>query len=391
MGGKFDRAPRIAALARLPAPVYWCGPMAVYRKGENAEEASALERAAEVLGHARLPVIGGLLTDIAGAEAALALAERLGGVVDHEAGEALSRSSRLMREVGACPASLGEVRNRADIVVLLGEAPLKRDPDLLHELVPPAEGLPRPGDNPRELVVLGGGKFKGESPVAATAIARGDKDLPTLIAMLATAVAGRRQKKHVDPKIVDLAERLRAAAFPVFVYSPLDLDEPVLHTVLSMVRHLCLTTRAATLPLATPGNGDGVNLCSVWTCGLPVRTRFLAGLPQHDPWLYGTERLIDSGEADALLWVDALETQGAKPPRGVPTVLLAGNKPRKRAADIVIEVASAGRDHDAELYLPRISGIGVIKAAQANRNVPTVAETLHRIAQLIARPEARPC
>lgn len=368
--------------------------MAMYLKGQSADEASALEHAAELLGKARLPVIGGLLTDIAGAGAALALAERLGGVIDHDAGEALSRSARLMRETGGCPASFGEVRNRADIVVLLGEGPLRRGPDLPHQLFPTQEGLPRPGDNPRELVVLGGVKVKVGGEVPVTAIPPGSRDLPTLIAMLAAAIAGRgprNKTRGADAKIAALAERLRGAAFPVFVYSPSDLDEPVMHLVLDMVRDLCVTTRAATLSMAAPGNGDGVNLCSAWTCGLPVRTRFVNGLPEHDPWLYATPRLIDSGETDALLWVDALEAEAANPPTGVPTILLAGNTSRKGAADIVIEVASAARDHDAELYMPRISGIGVTKAAQPNRDRPTVAETLGRITELIARPEARPC
>lgn len=368
--------------------------MAAYLKGESIDEASALEVAAELLGRARLPVIGGLLTDIAGAEAALALAARLGGVIDHDAGDALSRGARLMRETGGCPASFGEVRNRADLVVLLGDAPLKRDPGIVLELFPPGEGLPRPGDNPRELVVLGGGRLRAGAEVPVTAIPLGARDLPTLIAMLAAALAGRGPRtkaKAADAKIAALAERLRGAAFPVFVYSPSDLDEPVMHVVLDMVRRLCLTVRAATFALAAPGNGDGVNLCSAWTCGLPVRTRFVNGLPLHDPWLYATARLIDSGETDALLWVDALEAEIANPPRGVPTVLLAGNEPQKGAADIVIQVASAARDHDAELYLPRISGIGVIEAAQPNRDRPTVAATLDRIAGLIARPESRRC
>jgi formylmethanofuran dehydrogenase subunit B len=367
--------------------------MAMYLKGERAEEASALERAAELLGQARLPVIGGLLTDIAGAEAALALARKLSGVIDHDAGEALTRSTRLMRETGACPASFGEVRNRADIVVLIGDAPLARDPGLINELFPAGEGLPRPGDNPRELVVLGGAKQRGVGDVEVTALPFEDEDLPTLVGRLAMAVAGRpvSGKAKADAKITRLAERLRGAAFPVFVYSAADLEEPVIHVVLDMVRHLCLTTRAATLTLAASGNGDGVNLCSAWTCGLPVRTRFIDGLPEHDPWLYAAARLIDSGEADALLYVDALEAEGATPPRGVPTVLLTRDHGRRAAAEIVIEVASAARDHDAELYLPRISGIGVVKAAQAGSGAPTVAATLTRIADLVPLAEAGPC
>jgi formylmethanofuran dehydrogenase subunit B len=367
--------------------------MAMYLKGERADEASALERAAELLGQARLPVIGGLLTDIAGAEAALALAQKLGGVIDHDAGEALTRTTRLMRETGACPASFGEVRNRADIVLLIGDALLARDPGLINELLPAEEGLPRPADHPRELVVLGGAKPRGAGDVDVTALPLKDHDLSTLVGRLAMAVAGRPVSgaAKLDPKLARLAEHLRGAAFPVFVYSASDLDEPVIHVILDMVRHLCLTTRAATLALAASGNGDGVNLCSAWTCGLPVRTRFVGGLPEHDPWLYATTRLIQSGEADALLFVDALEAEAATPPRGVPTVLLTRDHGRRAAAEVVIEVASAARDHDAELYLPRLSGIGVIKAAQAATTAPTVAATLARIADLVPPMEAGQC
>ena len=139
--------------------------MAMYLKGERADEASALERAAELLGQARLPVIGGLLTDIAGAEAALALARKLGGVIDHDAGEALTRSTRLMRETGACP---GELRRGPQPRRHRGadrRGAVARDPGLINELFPAEEGLPRPGDNPRELVVLGGAKPRGAGDV----------------------------------------------------------------------------------------------------------------------------------------------------------------------------------------------------------------------------------
>src|SRR5262249_14703619 len=156
--------------------------------------------------------------------------------------------------------------------------------------------------------------------------------------------------------------RLRDAAFPVFIYSASDLDEPTMHVVLGMVRHLCLTTRAAMLSLPVPGNGEGANLCSAWTCGLPMPIRFAKGLPQHDPWLYSTKRLIDSGVADVLLWIDALEADTAKPPQGVPTILFDGHQASGTTdAEIVIEVARAGYDHDAEIYLRSISGIGMIK------------------------------
>lgn len=367
--------------------------MAVSVQGDGAEEASAVERAASLLARARLPVIGGLLTDIAGAEAALALAQRLGGVIAHAAGDGLARSSLIMREAGGCPASFGEVRNRADIVVLVGEAPLTREPDLIEMLFPEGEGLPRPGDHPRELVLLGCDEAHVPPNIPVTTLKRGDLDLATLVDQLSGALH-QRPAQTVDGDLAatleGIAARLRRGAFPVFVISPCDLNEPILHAILAMVRHLCLTTRAATLSLATPGNGDGVNLFSVWTCGLPVRTSFAGGLPQHDPWRYGARRLIESGEADALLWVDALPASGIEQPRGVPTVLLsASDDATVPAGDVLIKVGSPGRDHDGALYLSKIAGIGMVKAKEPNTDAPTVAEVLAGIAERVGSREAR--
>ena len=312
---------------------------------------SALERAADLLGRARFPVIGGLFTDIGGAAAALALAEKLGGAVDHAAGTGLSRASRVMRETGATPASFGEVRNRADTVVVIGKGPLERDPDLIAKLFPGKPGLPRPGDNQREVIFLGLDKVRTPRHVRSSSI-RGRASLPELVALLAANVRETRfdiRDKALRTKLNRAGERIRKSAFAVFVYDP----------------------------------ADGVNLCSTWTCGLPVRTSFAREVPEHDAWAYETERLLETGEADALVWIDALEGEGTKRPKGAPTVVLSSSPGRASKGDVVIEVASAAGDHDAALYLSPISGIGMVKAGKANRDKSTVADVLTRIAELI--------
>jgi len=347
---------------------------------------SALERAADLLGRARFPVFGGLFTDIRGATAALALAEKLGGVIDHAAGESLARLSLIIRERGASSASFGETRNRADVIVIVGSEPLERDSDLIGKLFPEEKGLPCPGDQVRELVLLGGKQASAQRRVPLTWIEADDGDLPILIARLGAAVGERGETTNDQLAIV--AERLRAAAFAVFVYSAAELEEPALFTLLDIVRHLSIATRAATLALAVPGNGDGVNLCSTWTCGLPVRTSFAGAVPEHDARKFATDRLIESGEADALVWIDALAEQGEHWPRGVPTVVLSSQGPVGEGADIVIEVGCAGRDHDAALFLTPISGIGMVEATNPTHDKPTVASVLSRIGELIDAKEA---
>jgi formylmethanofuran dehydrogenase subunit B len=346
---------------------------------------STLERAAELLARARLPVIGGLFTDINGAAAALALAEKLGGVIDHAASAGLCRAARVMRETGVAPASFGEVRNRADTVMVIGAAPLARDPGLLDKLFPGEPGLPRPGKNKRELILLGSDKAKTPKGVPSTAI-NGKTSLPELVALLAASVRNGRfeiSDKALRQKIEAAGKRLRESAFAVFVYDPAELEEPVLHTVLEMIRILVKTTRAATMSLAAPGNGEGVNLCSTWTCGLPVRTSFAREVPENDMWAYATERLLKSGEADALVWIDALDGESADRPKGVPTIVLSSKSSSASRGDIVIEVGAAAQDHDAALYLPPIAGIGMVKAKKANKDTPTVAKVLNRVADLI--------
>lgn len=346
---------------------------------------SALERAAELLTHARFPVFGGLFTDINGASAAIALSERLGGVVDHAASRGLVRAARVTRETGLAPASIGEVRNRADTVVVVGASPLKRVPDLLDTLFPGESGLPRPGDNKRELILLGTGKAKAPKSVRTTEIG-GKTSVPDLVALIAATTREGRcelRDKTLQKQLKQAGARLRESAFAVFVYDPAELEEPVLHTLLETIRILVKTTRAATMAIAAPGNGEGVNLCCTWTCGLPIRTSFAGEVPQNDFWAYDTERLLQSGEADALVWIDALPGESAPRPKGMPAIVLSSGGAKTGRGDIVIEVGAAGEDHDAALYLSPIAGIGLVKAKSPNAQKRTVAEVLNRIAALI--------
>ena len=81
---------------------------------------AAIAEAAKLLGASRLPVIAGLGTDIAGARAAIALAEQLGAVIDHMHSGALLRDLEVMREAGAYVTTPNEARLRGDTLLLVG-------------------------------------------------------------------------------------------------------------------------------------------------------------------------------------------------------------------------------------------------------------------------------
>src|SRR5262249_58128541 len=88
--------------------------------GKPAALERALAEAAELLAASRCPLITGLGGDVAGARAAIGLAERLGAVVDHMNSDLLLRDLAVVREAGMMVTTPNEARLRADALLLVG-------------------------------------------------------------------------------------------------------------------------------------------------------------------------------------------------------------------------------------------------------------------------------
>ena len=89
--------------------------------GAPASLDDAVAAAARLLAQSRQPLIAGLGADIEGARAAIALGQRVGGVIDHMHSAALLRDLDCLRETGIMLTTPGEARVRADVVLLVGD------------------------------------------------------------------------------------------------------------------------------------------------------------------------------------------------------------------------------------------------------------------------------
>ena len=92
----------------------------------------------QLLQHRRRPLIGGLGTDVAGMRATLALARQLGAVVDHAGSSAKYRNLHVLQEFGWITTTLAEVRNRADLLLLIGDGWHARFPRFVERVLAPA-------------------------------------------------------------------------------------------------------------------------------------------------------------------------------------------------------------------------------------------------------------
>ncbi len=83
-----------------------------------------------------MPVIAGLGTDIAGARASIALAERLRGAYDHLQSDRIFADLDVLRQAGRMFTTPNEARLRADVLLFVGKDLTRVWPQLLQRLAP---------------------------------------------------------------------------------------------------------------------------------------------------------------------------------------------------------------------------------------------------------------
>jgi formylmethanofuran dehydrogenase subunit B len=357
--------------------------------GSPVEVATAIAEAARRLGASRLPVFSGLGTDVAGAQAAIALAQRIGGVVDHHASAALLRDLAVTREAGMMVTTQNEARLRADTVLLVGPCLLHRA-DVAEALVaPPAAPEIGPGAKRRVFWLCPEGAKLPASGADIEVIGRKLTDLPMLLAALRARVAGRPvgplpfAARTLDAVAADLAR----ARFGVAIWDAFDLDALALEMLCGLVDDLNERTRFAGLSVPPLENALGVMQACGWMTGLPVRTGFARGFAEHDPWRFDAQRLIASGEADCAVWISSYV--GALPEWAwqVPMiVLMIRNALLRQVPGVHIQVACPGFDHDAIVHCDVTGTLAPISAKRPSDAI-SVAHVLTRISA--ALPEAR--
>ena len=148
--------------------------------GAPASLEDAAAAAARLLARSGQPLIAGLGADIAGARAAIALAERVGGVAEHMHSAALLRDLDCLRETGVMLMTPAEARVRADVLLLVGDG-LRETWPALNERLLRLPARPDGQDVARRIVWL--------APEADARISGFDGDIEVVAAGLGATLA----------------------------------------------------------------------------------------------------------------------------------------------------------------------------------------------------------
>ena len=330
--------------------------------GKPATLDAALDAAAQLLRQRRRPLIGGLGTDVAGMRATLALARRLGAVVDHAGSSAKYRNLHVLQEFGWITTTLAEVKNRADLLLLIGDGWHARFPRFVERVLAPASDL-YGTPPPRRAILLDAASaaaaLRCRSRSSAWTLGAPMARLPTLLTMLCAQVGGRpadpARLDGVAPQaLAQCVEWLQAARYGVAVWAAGDLEfahaELALQALSRLLRTLNVERRFAGLPLAGTNADLTANAVHTWQCGVTLscqprqRARRLRSAPLRCAERAGARR----GRLPAVD-LEPVRRRAARVRRVPSSCSGAADLQLAREPDVFLPVATPGIDADGHL------------------------------------------
>lgn len=358
--------------------------------GKRASLSKAIEAASDILRRAQAPLISGLGTDVDGIREAVHVAEKSKGIVDHANSTAFDSTMRVLQTRGWYTTTLAELRNRADLVILIGPDIVNHYANFLRRYIEPKQTLNPKRRKARQVFYLGDKRVAPQTSRAITIdpIPCRTPDIPAVVGALRAVVAGRslEAKKVAGVSIKQLqrlASAIAAAQYPVFVWAPghfaTQSADLAIQTTTDLIADLNQTQRAAGLALGGDNGGvTAANVCA-WLTGFPLHVSFAGKKIDYDAIRYRTDRLIKDDQIDALLWIDAFGTAGppsTKP--GVKRIVLGLPAAKSVNADVFIPVGTPGVDHAGRII--RTDSVVSLHVDQLRKNSrATVREVLRAI------------
>jgi formylmethanofuran dehydrogenase subunit B len=298
---------------------------------------------------------------------------------------------------------LGEVRNRADLVIYWGGNPAECHPRHFtkYALMPKGKHLPR-GRKDRTMVLVDIRETKSVKAADIFLQIRPGRDFEVLTILRAIV-----KDQYVNPAMVadtglkieqlrDLVDRMKRARFGVMFFgmglSMTRGKHMNSSAILTLAAELNAFTKFVAMPMRGHGNVTGADVIMRWTTGYPFGISFDRGYPRYNPGEFSTVDLLVRGDADAALILGA--DPGATMPQPaidhlarIPTIVLDPKVTHtSRIARVHITTAVTGISAPGTGY--RMDEVPLPLRPALKSPYPTDEEVVRRIHELVrAKPD----
>jgi formylmethanofuran dehydrogenase subunit B len=376
-------------------------------EGKEASTEEAVEAAARILAEARFPLVYGLSdTTCEAQKQAVGIADLIGANIDTTTSVCHGPTGMAFQGVGESTMTLGEVKNRADLVIYWGGNPAESHPRHFtkYALTPKGMFIPN-GRKDRTMVLVDVRRTPSARAADIFIQVKPKTDFEVLWALRALI-----NDRYVSPSIEeetgvsldtlkDLAERMKNCRYGVIFFGMGLTMTRGRHfnagALLALATDLNEFTHFVAKPTRGHGNVTGGDQVLTWQTGYPMAVNFSRGYPRFNPGEFTAVDLLAGNEADAALIIAS--DPGANFPQAaidhlsrIPTIVLDPKPtPTTELARVVFTTATYGINTSGTVY--RMDEVPITLRPAFPSPYPTDEEVLKairlRIRELLELPE----
>jgi formylmethanofuran dehydrogenase subunit B len=270
----------------------------------------AMAKAVEILANSKKPLLYGFSSTSCEAHAlGIEIAEKLGGVIDNTASVCHGPSIVAIQEVGLPSLTLGEIKNRADLVIYWGSNPAHAHPRHLSRYTLFPRGRFRLGRQARELIVVDVRETETAKLADWFIKVEPNKDFEVLNALRTLLNKGDIAQNEVGgiakEDLKKLVGKLKSCQFGILFFGlGLTMSSAKHKNVveaISLVIDLNKFTKFSIMAMRGHYNVTGFNEVLTWQTGFPYAVDFSRGHPWYNPGETDANSLLQMQDVDAAL------------------------------------------------------------------------------------------
>jgi formylmethanofuran dehydrogenase subunit B len=281
--------------------------------GKEVSVEAAIEEAAQTLVKAKFPITYGLSDTTCEAQRqAVAITDIIHGTIDTTTSVCHGPSGLAFQGIGESTMTLGEVKNRADLVIFWGGNPAESHPRIFTRYAVTPKGMYIPNGKKDRTVVLVDVRKTPSVPVADIFLqVKPGKDFELLWALRAL-VKGRHVASNIEEitgislsTLTDLVAKMKSCRYGVIFFGMGLTMTRGRHfnsgALLALATDLNEFTHFVAKPARGHGNVTGADNVVSWQTGYPFGVNFSLGYPRFNPGEFTTADTLSRGDADAAL------------------------------------------------------------------------------------------
>ena len=372
-------------------------PMIRSDKNEDFREVSydeAIDEAAKILVRSKRPLLyGWASTSCEAHEKGILLAEELGAIIDNTSSVCHGPTGLAVHEKGIPSATLGQIKNRSDVIAFWGCNPVQAHPRHMSRYSTFARGLfTEKGRRGRKVITVDVRKTHTADMADEYVEIRQGSDYLVISALRAILsgnpdVVPEKVGNVAREQLIKITGILKSARFGVIFFG-MGLTQSTsryknIDNVISLVTELNSFTKFVLMPMRGHYNVTGFNQVCTWETGFATAVDFSRGAPYYNPGETAANDVLYRDEVDAAMIIaaDAAAHFPANSVRKLAKIPVIQIDPHWNStteiSSIVIPTAICGIEVEGTAY--RMDGVSLRLRKMVEPDHPGDEEVLEKI------------